>query len=109
MVVADLRCSFCRCLADGAADQDFHAPCPAEFPFIVSLADRPGRLSAMLCAPHIITSDELCLELSRLGDDWAFRPLVSEEVVDASSLMKLRVVGSGADLPEGEACASSAA
>lgn len=86
---------FCRCLISEDADQDFYAPTPVEFPFIVSLARRPGRLSQTLFAPHIVTSDELCLDFCGLGDEWTMHPLLSEEVADADSLMVVRVVGSG--------------
>ena len=80
-----------RCVLRGG-DSSVLFQCPRRYPYDLDVSVRATRISPTFKAVDVCTSDELSLQLAKLGGGWTFSQLQWEEIPD-SSLRVVRVVG----------------
>ena len=83
-----------RCAPTQHSDAALYAELPP-VPFDLKMWRRESRLGGPWMVPWLNTSDEVCLEMLRLGPatSWSLVPLTVETPVDVASLMYFRAVG----------------
>ena len=86
---------FAKCLLQGGRDQTDEQFVMPAFPCTLKLAFGPTRLSNAFEGLRFATSDEICLEMVRLGLTWSIVPLEWTLPPAGECLMHMVVTGAG--------------
>jgi hypothetical protein len=85
---------FARCRLAGTGQPECFETLPT-LPFTIQVATRESRLNSRFRSLDLLTSDELALRLGSLRCSWSLFSLSWTEIVEATSLLPLRVVAIG--------------